>query len=61
MAYPATMHGEGPIVETVRKIALDDYFNVIEVTWIKDPVQRQEVKKIIETAHMSLARSSLPF
>ena len=28
MAYPATMRGEGPIEETFRKIALDDYFEV---------------------------------
>ena len=36
MAYPDTMAGEGPILETIRKIAVDDYFNAIEITWIKD-------------------------
>jgi sugar phosphate isomerase/epimerase len=60
MAFPDTMKGEGPIVETVRKIALDDYFNVIEVTWIKDPQVRKEVKKIIETSHLTVCYGAQP-
>lgn len=60
MAFPSTMKGEGPIVETVKKIALDDYFQAIEVTWIKDPNVRREVKKIIETSHMFVGYGSQP-
>jgi hypothetical protein len=33
MAYPSTIKGEGPIEETIRKIAVDDYFDAIEVTF----------------------------
>jgi sugar phosphate isomerase/epimerase len=60
MAYPDTMKGEGPIVETVRKIALDDYFNAIEVSWIKNPEERAQVKKIIDTSHMTVAYGGQP-
>jgi sugar phosphate isomerase/epimerase len=60
MAYPSAMKGEGPIVETVRKIALDDYFNAIEVTWIKDPQVRAEVKKMIEVSHLTVGYGSQP-
>lgn len=60
MAFPATMKGEGPIVETVRKIALDDYFDVIEITWIKDPAVRREVKGILESAHMIVGYGGQP-
>jgi hypothetical protein len=60
MAFPETMRGEGPIVETVRKIALDDYFNAIEVTWIKDPEVRKEVKRVIDTSHMVVSYGSQP-
>ena len=60
MAYPSTMKGEGPIVETVRKIALDDYFDVIEITWIKDAAVRREVKAILETAHMTVGYGAQP-
>ena len=31
MAYPETIKGEGPIVETVTKIAEDDFFTGIEI------------------------------
>ena len=46
MAFPAVQKGEGPIIETVKKIAYDSYFEAIEVTWIKDPAVRREVKRI---------------
>ena len=60
MAYPQTMKGEGPILETVRKIALDDYFDVIELTWIKDSSVRQAVRKMLDTAHMTVAYGGQP-
>ena len=47
MAYPSVIKGEGPIEETFRMIALDDYFEVAEITWIKDAVARKNVKKMI--------------
>jgi len=60
MAYPATMKGEGPIVETIRKIAVDDYFNAIEITWIKDAQVRAQVKKMLDTSHMTVAYGGQP-
>lgn len=60
MAFPDTIKGDGPIIETVKKIACDDYFEAIEVTWINDPSVRQEVRKIIETSHMIVAYGSQP-
>jgi len=60
MVYPETMRGDGPIAETVRKIALDDYFDAIEVTWIRDDRVRAQVKKILDTAHMSVAFGGQP-
>lgn len=60
MAYPGVIKGDGPIVETVKKIALDDYFEVIETTWIKDPEIRKQVKRIVETAHLELAYAGMP-
>lgn len=60
MAYPTCMGGEGPIEETLRKIALDDYFDAVEITWIKDVKTRQRVKKIIETSHLSVGYGAQP-
>ena len=60
MAYPAVIKGEGPIEETLRKIALDDYFEAVEVTWIKDASVRSRVQKMLETAHLDVAYGGQP-
>lgn len=60
MAYPVTMKGEGPIVETIRKIASDGYFCAIEITWIKDPAVRREVKEILDESHLTVTYGAQP-
>jgi sugar phosphate isomerase/epimerase len=60
MAYPATIKGEGPVLETVRKLALDDYFTAIEITTVKDKEERKKVKQILDTSHMTLAYGAQP-
>jgi len=60
MAYPQTIKGEGPILETIKKIAADEYFNAVEVTWIKDEEVRRQVRKMLETAHMTVAYGAQP-
>ena len=54
MAYPATIKGEGPILETLRKIVVDDYFDAVEITWMKESAVRIQAKKMLDTAHPSL-------
>lgn len=60
MAYPITIKGEGPIVETIKKIAIDDYFTAIEITTIKDKEERKKVKQMLETSHMIIAYGAQP-
>jgi len=60
MAYPSTMKGEGPVLETIKKLAVDDYFNAIEISWIKDAEVRKQVKDILDTSHMTVAYGSQP-
>ena len=60
MAYPNTMRGEGPIEETIRKICVDDYFDAIEITWIKDPEVRKNVKQMLDTSHLTVAYGGQP-
>ena len=60
MAYPNTIKGEGPIVETVKRIAEDEYFDVIEVTWIKDDKIRAAVKEIIDTSALEAYYGAQP-
>jgi len=60
MAFPSTIKGEGPIEETIRKIAIDDYFDAIEITWIKDAETRKRAKKILDSSHLTVAYGGQP-
>ena len=60
MAYPSTIKGEGPIEATIRKIAVDDYFDAIEITWIKNTEVRKKVKTMLDSSHLSIAYGAQP-
>ena len=62
MAFPEIIGGEGPIVETVSKIAEDPFFGGVEIGWIKDPKVRAETRAVLEHNHIKAgygAQSSL--
>jgi sugar phosphate isomerase/epimerase len=60
MAFPETIKGEGPIVETVKKIAEDEFFTAIEITWMKDPEVRKQVRGILETSGITVGYGAQP-
>jgi sugar phosphate isomerase/epimerase len=60
MAFPETAGGHGPIVESVCQIAQDDFFDAIEIAWIKDPAARQEVKQILEISQLKMGFCAHP-
>jgi sugar phosphate isomerase/epimerase len=60
MAYPKTISGEAPIVDSVSKIAEDPFFGAIEVTWIKDPGERAATKAAIESSHIRVGYGAQP-
>ena len=60
MAYKACIGGEGPIVETLEKIAVDPYFQVVEVTHMKDATVRTQARDLLKSAHMDVAFGAQP-
>lgn len=60
MAYPETMKGEGPVLESIQKIAQDDFFGGIEITHIKEPETRKQVGKLIEVGHLQVGYGAQP-
>lgn len=62
MAYPeSTRFNEHEnIVETIKNILVDDYFNAIEITHISDNEKREQVKKLLEQSHMDIAYGCQP-
>jgi len=59
MAYPV-IKGEGPIVESLTKLISDPFFEVIEISWIKDPAIRAEVKALLATSGMTVKYGAQP-
>lgn len=60
VAYPC-MGGDGPIVETVRSICADSYFDAIEISWIHDRAARKQVKAMLETSGMQVLYCAHPW
>jgi len=60
MAYPQTIKGEGPILETLAEIAADDYFTLVEITWIKDDDTRRKAKALLDQAGLKIAFGAQP-
>jgi sugar phosphate isomerase/epimerase len=60
MAFPELGSGSGPWEETVRHIALDPFFNAIEITHIEDPRVRERVKDLIRLAGLAVAYGAHP-
>lgn len=55
MSYP----GVDPL-ESIKKIACDDYFDAIEVTHIPDDEKRAKVKKMLEESGLTVCYSAQP-
>lgn len=60
MAFPSTLLGAGPILETVGQILADPYFEVLEISWIKDPTVRAEVKAMIAASGVDAKYGAQP-
>ena len=60
MAYPNTIGGEGPIVETIAKIAEDPFFGGVEIGWIKDLATRAAAKAVLDAAHIQVGFGGQP-
>ncbi|RLE15229.1 sugar phosphate isomerase/epimerase [Candidatus Aerophobetes bacterium] len=60
MAYPEVLKEEGSYLETLQKIAEDDFFTAVEVCEVKDDRVKEKVKKLLKTAHLSVAYCAHP-
>lgn len=61
MAYPGMSGGQDPqTLDHLRRIAMDDYFDAVEVTWIKDAVVRQKAAAMLDAAHITVCYGAQP-
>ena len=60
MAYPETMSGTGPVLETISKIVEDEFFGAIEITTIADAAVRTNVARLLASAQMVIGYGAQP-
>ena len=60
MAYPQTMGGSGPIVESVQAIADDPFFGAIEVGQMPEASTRRQVRDILKAKNFQVGFGCQP-
>ena len=48
------------VVDQVRRVAVDDFFDAIEITKCADDAERAEVKKLLEQSHLKVCYGAQP-
>lgn len=60
LAFPECQGGDGPILETIARIADDDFFSAIEITRINDPTVRGHATRLMEQSHLQVGFGAHP-
>jgi sugar phosphate isomerase/epimerase len=60
MAYPEAQRPDGPVYDTVAKIAEDAFFGAIEITTIPNAQERARVARLLAGAHMAIGFGAQP-
>src|SRR5712671_1938441 len=60
LAFPECGGGDGPILETIARVADDDFFSAIEITRINDPAVRAQAAKLIEPTGLQVGFGAHP-
>jgi len=60
LAFPECLGGDGPVLDTIGRIADDDFFSAIEISRINDAGTRRQAASLIEQSHMGIAFSTAP-
>ena len=60
MIYPQLLKGDGPILETAKRIAADPFFEVLEVGLVNDPAVLPALKALAEEAQLTLGVGAQP-
>lgn len=48
------------VLDSIKRIACDDFFDAIEITQFKDDTQRQAAKRILEQSHLKVCYGAQP-
>ena len=60
MAYPTATPGESSFLNTLNRLAQDNFFSVLEIVWIKDAALRKTIRKMTESARVAVTYGAQP-
>jgi len=60
MAFPECVSGEGPIMETLERIATDTFFSAVEVTRMKDAAVRKQASHLLAVSGLDVIFAAAP-
>jgi sugar phosphate isomerase/epimerase len=60
MMYPEAMQGNDDALHSIERVAADPFFEVLEITKIKNPEVRQKVRDVADMAHVDLGFGAQP-
>ncbi len=60
MIYPQLLRGDGPILETARRIAADPFFEALEIGLVNDPAVLPQLKAMAEESQLTLGVGGQP-
>jgi sugar phosphate isomerase/epimerase len=60
MMFPEAMQGNDDVLQTIERVAADPLFDVLEITKIKNPEVRRQVRDVADMAHIDLGFGSQP-
>jgi sugar phosphate isomerase/epimerase len=60
MAYPMAKGDHPDTIQLLTRIAADDYFDAIEVNWIRDGETRKKAAKLMSDAHIKVCYGAQP-
>ncbi len=60
MSFPEVMRGEGDVLGTLKAILRDDYFDAVELTWIKDPAIRAQAAQMLAVSGITVCYGAQP-
>jgi sugar phosphate isomerase/epimerase len=59
-AFPEVEFGQGSMLETLRKIAEDDFFTAVEIGPSRDVRIRHQVRQLLEVSHLTVCYATQP-
>lgn len=60
LGFPECGGGDGPVLETITRIAEDDFFSCIEITRINDASVRGQAARLMESSHLQVGFGAHP-